>query len=114
MEVIQLIDIKVDEKTVNDLLEKAIDKKVEEIASEKYFLTLRELSQYVNLSIPVIKDRLLLNGLPHYRQGTKFLFRKQDVDKFLDDMLNSLTGTNDIKFFNGLKKETERGEDECG
>lgn len=103
-----MIDIKVDEKTVNQMLEKAINAKVEELSHERYFLTMQQLSDYVNLSIPVIKDRLLLNGLPHFRNGQKYLFRKQDVDKFLDEMLNNLTGTNDIKFFNGLKREVNK------
>ena len=103
-----MLNVQIDEKTVNQMLEKAINEKVEKIASEKYFLTMKELSEYVNLSIPVIKDRLLLNGLPHYRQGQKYLFRKQDIDQFLDDMVNSLTGTNDIKFFNGLRKEVSQ------
>lgn len=99
-----MLDIQIDEKHVNELLERAINERVEELAKEKYFITMQELSEYVNLSIPVIQDRLILNGLPHYKQGTKYLFRKQDVDRFLDDMVNSLTGTNDIKFFNGLKE----------
>lgn len=105
-----MLNVQIDENTVNEMLERAINEKVEELSHERYFLTMQQLSDYVNLSIPVIKDRLILNGLPHYKQGTKFLFRKQDVDQFLDDMLTSLNGTNDIKFFNGLKKETERGE----
>lgn len=104
-----LINVQVDEKTVQAMLEKEIKAKVEELSHERYFLTMKQLSDYVNLSIPVIKDRLIMNGCPHYRQGQKYLFRKQDVDQFLDYMVNSLTGTNDIKFFNNLKRGEKDG-----
>lgn len=103
-----MINIQLDDDIVNKKLDDAINAKVEELAHERYFLTMQQLSQYINLSIPVIHDRLILNDLPHYRMGTKYLFKKSEVDEFLDAMTKSLTGTNDIRFFEGLKKETER------
>ena len=99
-----MINVQVDENTVNQMLEQAINERVDELAKQKYFLNMKELSEYVNLSIPVIHDRLILNDLPHYRMGTKYLFKRSEVDAFLDEMTKSLTGTNDIRFFEGLKK----------
>ncbi len=101
--VTQLIDIKIDDDVVNKKLDEAISERVDELAHDRYFMTMKELSEYVNLSTPVIKDRLIMNGLPHYRVGQKYLFRKKDVDSFLDSVLENLTGTNDLKFFEGLK-----------
>ncbi len=102
----KLLDIQVDEKTVNEMLEKAINEKVEELAHQKYFMTYQELADYLNISKPVIEDRLIKNGLRYYKMGSKYLFKKNEVDEFLDDMTASMTATNnDLKFFNKLHKE---------
>lgn len=91
------------------MLEKAINEQVHELAKLKYFMTYNELSDYLNISKPVIEDRLIKNGLKYYKVGSKYLFKRDEVDAFLDDMTASMTATNnDIKFFNKLK----RGEDE--
>ncbi|MFB4472728.1 helix-turn-helix domain-containing protein [Oceanobacillus caeni] len=101
-----MLDIQVDEKTVNEMLEKAINEKVEELAHQKYFMTYQELADYLNISKPVIEDRLIKNGLRYYKMGSKYLFKKNEVDEFLDDMTASMTATNnDLKFFNKLHKE---------
>ncbi|WP_449355815.1 excisionase family DNA-binding protein [Virgibacillus natechei] len=87
------------------MLEKEISKRVDEIVNEKYFMTYGELASYLNLSKPTIEDRLIKNGLKYYKQGSKYLFKKNEVDDFLDDMTESMTATNnDIKFFEKLKK----------
>jgi excisionase family DNA binding protein len=101
-----MLNVQVDEKVVNSLLEKAINERVEELAKQKYFMTYSELSEYLNISKPIIEDRLIKNGLKYYKVGSKYLFKKNEVDDFLDDMTASMTATNnDIKFFNKLNKE---------
>jgi excisionase family DNA binding protein len=86
------------------MLEKAINEKVDELAKQKYFMTYKELCEYLNISKPIIEDRLIKNGLKYYRVGTKYLFKKNEVDEFLDEMTESMTATkNDIKFFTKLK-----------
>jgi len=101
----QLFNVQVDEKTVNDMLEKAINERVDELAKQKYFMTYNELAEYLNISKPVIEDRLIKNGLKYYKVGSKYLFKQSEVDAFLDDMTASMTATNnDIKFFNRLKE----------
>lgn len=100
-----MLNVQIDEQTVNAMLEKEIKKKADELAKLKYFMTYDELSKYINLSKPTIEDRLIKNGLRYYKQGSKYLFKKNEVDAFLDDMTASMTATNnDIKFFNRLKE----------
>lgn len=98
-----MLQIQIDERTVNTLLEKAINERVDELAKLKYFMTYNELAEYLNLSKPTIEDRLIKNGLKYYKVGSKYLFKRNEVDTFLDDMTASMTASNnDIKFFNNL------------
>nr|WP_216667930.1 helix-turn-helix domain-containing protein [Sporosarcina jiandibaonis] len=86
------------------MLEKAINARVEKLAKQKYFMTYNELAEYLNLSKPTIEDRLIKNGMKYYKQGSKYLFKRDEVDAFLDSMTASMTATNnDIKFFTILK-----------
>ncbi|MDA2519784.1 helix-turn-helix domain-containing protein [Bacillus cereus] len=98
-----MLNVQIDEKTVNSMLEKAINEKVEELAKEKYFLTYKELTEYLNISKPTIEDRLIKNGLRYYKVGSKYLFKKNEVDEFLDDMTSNMNATNnDIKLYQSL------------
>lgn len=95
-----MLDIKVDEKLINTLLENAINERVEELAKQKYFLTYNELSEYLNISKPIIEDRFIKNGLKYYKIGSKYLFKKNEVDEFLDNITACMNSTNnDFKFF---------------
>ena len=99
-----MLNVQIDEKAVNNMLEKAINERVEKLAKQKYFMTYSELAEYLNLSKPTIEDRLIKNGMKYYKQGSKYLFKRDEVDTFLDDMTASMTATNnDIKFFAKLK-----------
>ncbi|PGZ56827.1 excisionase [Bacillus cereus] len=98
-----MLNVQIDEKMVNSMLEKAINEKVEELAKEKYFLTYKELSEYLNISKPTIEERLVKNGLRYYKVGSKYLFKKNEVDEFLDDMTSNMNATNnDIKLYQSL------------
>ncbi|MBJ8024681.1 helix-turn-helix domain-containing protein [Bacillus cereus] len=86
------------------MLEQAISEKVEELAAQKYFMTYKELSEYLNISKPTIEERLVKNGLRYYKVGTKYLFKKNEVDEFLDDMTSNMNATNnDIKLYKNRK-----------
>ncbi|MDA2615820.1 helix-turn-helix domain-containing protein [Bacillus thuringiensis] len=99
-----MLNVQIDEKTVNFMLEKAINEKVEELAKQKYFMTYKELSEYLNISKPTIEERLVKNGLRYYKVGSKYLFKKSEVDAFLDDMTSCMNATNnDIKFYKSKK-----------
>ncbi|MCF6411499.1 excisionase family DNA-binding protein [Pseudalkalibacillus salsuginis] len=101
-------DVRIDEKTVNNILEEAINKHVEELARQKYFLTYSELSKYLNISKPIIEDRLIKNGLKYYKVGCKYLFKKNEVDAFLDEITANMNiRNNDLKFFNKLQNNME-------
>lgn len=101
-----MLNVEVDEKMVRDLMQQAIDERIEELAKEKYFMTYKELSEYLNISKPVIEDRLIKNGLKYYKMGSKYLFKRDEVDAFLDDITARMTAQdNDFKFFEGLKKK---------
>lgn len=90
------------------MLEKAIDEKVEKISKLKYFLTYSELSEYLNISKPIIEDCLIKNGLKYYKVGSKYLFKKNEVDEFLDDMTADMNTTNnDIKFYQRRRKKEQ-------
>lgn len=99
-----MLNVEVDEKMVRDLMQQAINERIDELAREKYFMSYKELSEYLNISKPVIEDRLIKNGLKYYKMGAKYLFKKDEVNTFLDEMTASMTATNnDIKFFEKLE-----------
>ena len=100
-----MFQLQVDEATAKQMMQQAIDERVEELAKEKYFLTYNELAEYLNISKPVIEDRLIKNGMKFYKVGSKYLFKRDEVDQFLDEITQSMTiGNNDLKFFERLKK----------
>lgn len=96
-----MLDIKIDDQTARKMLEDAINKHVDELAKQKYFMTYAELAKYLNISKPIIEDRLIKNGMKFYRIGSKYLFKRSEVDQFLDEITFTMTMThNDLKFFN--------------
>lgn len=54
-----MFNIGIDEDEARELLEQAINERVDELARDKYFMTFKELSEYLNLSKPTIDDYLL-------------------------------------------------------
>ena len=100
-----MFQLQVDEETAKQMMEKAISERVDELAKQKYFMTYNELSDYLNISKPVIDERLIKNGMNFYRVGSKYLFKRDEVDQFLDEITQRMTvGNNDLKFFERLKK----------
>ena len=47
-----MLNVQIDENTVNEMLEKAINEKVEELSKIKYFMTYLELAEYLSISKP--------------------------------------------------------------
>ena len=87
-----MFNINIDESEAREMLQKAIDERVEELASERYWLTYKELAEYLNLSKPTIDELLIKNGMPYFRVGSTYRFKKSDVDNFM----NSITAQMDI------------------
>lgn len=99
-----MLEINVNESTVKEMLQKAIDERVEELAKEKYFMTMKELEKYLNLSRPSITKNFIENGMKYYRAGDRYLFKRDEVDAFLDAATGEMNITqNNILSFKGLK-----------
>ncbi|MDK7301301.1 helix-turn-helix domain-containing protein [Staphylococcus hominis] len=93
-----MFNINIDEQEARELLERAINQRVDELAREKMFMNYKELSEYLNLSKPTIEELLLNNGLKHYRYGSRYLFKKSDVDEFMNQLTQHMDiHNNDFK-----------------
>jgi len=47
------------------------------------YMTKQEVAEYMRVSVATI-DRLMLKGLPHIKLDRRVLFRKKDIDAFLE------------------------------
>ncbi|MHD0449644.1 helix-turn-helix domain-containing protein [Staphylococcus cohnii] len=99
-----MFNIGIDEDEARELLQQAIDERVEELASERYWLTYKELADYLNLSKPTIEDLLIKNGMKYFRVGSTYRFKKSDVDDFMDHITSQMDITNnDLKSLKKVK-----------
>lgn len=74
---------------------------VDELAKEKYFMTYKELSNYLNLSKPTIEELLINNGMKYYMVGSTYRFKKSDVDEFMEQLTAHMNiQNNDFKQVN--------------
>ncbi|WP_204178026.1 helix-turn-helix domain-containing protein [Staphylococcus sp. GDY8P11P] len=97
-----MFNINIDEDEAREMMQHAIDERIEELAREKYFMTYKELSEYLNLSKPTIDDLLIKNGMKYYRVGATYRFKRSDVDEFMNQITSQMDITNnDLK---SLKK----------
>lgn len=102
-----MFNINIDEQEVRELLEQAINARVEELAKEKYFMTYKELANYLNLSKPSIEELLINNGMKYYMVGSTYRFKKSDVDEFMEQLTAHMNiQNNDFKQVN-IKKLLE-------
>ncbi|ADI98522.1 TPA: helix-turn-helix domain-containing protein [Staphylococcus aureus] len=102
-----MFNINIDEQEVRELLEQAINARVEELAKEKYFMTYKELANYLNLSKPTIEELLINNGMKYYMVGSTYRFKKSDVDEFMEQLTAHMNiQNNDFKQVN-IKKLLE-------
>ena len=90
-----MLNVQLDEETVNQLIKDEVKKKVDELAALNYFMTYKETLEYVRMSRPTFEHALLESGLlDYYKVGTKYLFKRSDVDEALDLLTGSTTDTN--------------------
>ncbi|MDU0435020.1 helix-turn-helix domain-containing protein [Staphylococcus haemolyticus] len=102
-----MFNINIDEEEARALLEKAINERVDELAREKFFMTYKELAEYLNLSKPTIEELLINNGLKYYMVGSTYRFKKSDVDEFMEKVTSHMDiHNNDLKQIN-IKKLLE-------
>lgn len=93
-----MFNININEDEARTMMQEAIDKRIEELAREKYFMTYKELAEYLNLSKPTIDELLIKNGMPYFRVGSTYRFKKSDVDKFMNTVTSQMDiMNNDLK-----------------
>lgn len=93
-----MFNINVDEQEARELLEQAINQRVDELAREKFFMTYKELAEYLNLSKPTIEEILINNGMKYYMVGSTYRFKKSDVDEFMEKITSQMDiHNNDFK-----------------
>lgn len=93
-----MFNINIDEEEARDMLQKAIDERVDELARQKYFMNYKELSEYLNLSKPTIEDLLIKNGMRYFKVGSTYRFKKSDVDEFMERITCQMDNrNNDLK-----------------
>ena len=103
-----ILNIQVDDEQIKELMNKAIQERLDEFAKEVYFMTYEELCNYVRVSRPIIEERFIKNGLRFYKNGNKYLFKRREVDAFLDEITEQMElGNNDFRFFQRVKKGIE-------
>ncbi|BEJ45841.1 MULTISPECIES: helix-turn-helix domain-containing protein [Bacillota] len=99
-----MFNINVDEQEARELLEQAINQRVDELAREKFFMTYKELAEYLNLSKPTIEEILINNGMKYYMVGSTYRFKKSDVDEFMEKITSQMDiHNNDFKQINVKK-----------
>lgn len=93
-----MFNINIDEDEARELLEQAINERVDELVRDKYFMTFKELSEYLNLSKPTIDELLIKNGMRYFRVGSTYRFKKSDVDAFMEQITAQMDiQNNDLK-----------------
>lgn len=93
-----MFNINIDEDEARELLEQAINERVDELARDKYFMTFKELSEYLHLSKPTIDELLIKNGMRYFRVGSTYRFKKSDVDAFMEQITAQMDiQNNDLK-----------------
>ena len=93
-----MFNINIDEQEARALLEQAINQRVDELAREKFFMTYKELAEYLNLSKPTIEELLINNGMKYYMVGSTYRFKKSDVDAFMEQLTSQMDiQNNDLK-----------------
>lgn len=99
-----MFNINIDEEEARELLEQAINQRVDELAREKFFMTYKELAEYLNLSKPTIEELLINNGMKYYMVGSTYRFKKSDVDEFMEKITSQMDiHNNDLKQINVKK-----------
>lgn len=93
-----MFNININESEAREMLQQAINERVEELASERYWLTYKQLAEYLNLSKPTIDDLLIKNGMPYFKVGSTYRFKKSDVDNFMNSITSHMNiMNNDLK-----------------
>lgn len=79
-----MINIEVDSKYVEEQLKMAIEKRLNELDSQKIFWDMKELAKKTSMSISHLEKHVIYQpGFPMYRVGKKRVFPAKETEKFL-------------------------------
>lgn len=81
--------VQISPEQFSDLITKTINKAVKQALDDnrdkERLLTLKDTSQYLNLSIQTLYSYTSRKTIPYIKKGKKLLFRKKDLDEWLKE-----------------------------
>ncbi|WP_210471674.1 helix-turn-helix domain-containing protein [Sporosarcina sp. 6E9] len=86
-----MIVLEIDQKQLKDLYLQKVEEKLKELESEVFFMNSKQLCGYLNMSWNTIVDSFLYDDeFPSLRVGTKWLFNKKEVQKYMEKYYEEL------------------------
>ena len=87
----KMITIEVDQEKLKELYLQRIDEHSQEHESEVFFMNSKQLAIYLNMSCNTIVTHLLYDEeFPKIRLGSKWLFHKKEVNKYMEKYYNEV------------------------
>ena len=68
------------------------------------YLTLKELSEYVNLAVQTIYGFTSTNQIPYIKRGKKLYFKKSDIDIWIEKGQSKTLEEMEANYLSGKKK----------
>ena len=85
-----MLEVKVDEQIIQQLVKEEIQQKLKEVDSELVFWDRNELMRRTCMSWNFIQDQFFFNPeFPKYKVGTKWLFPAEKTKRFLLEWLET-------------------------
>lgn len=86
-----MITIEVGQEKLKELYLQKIDEHLQELESEVFFMNSKQLAIYLNMSWNTIVTHLLYDEeFPKIRLGSKWLFHKKEVGKYMEKYYNEV------------------------
>ncbi|MBE1557008.1 DNA-binding protein [Sporosarcina limicola] len=80
-----MIQIEINQDQLERLYLQKVEERLNEIESKHYFMDSKQLTTYLNMSWPtVVKHFLYEEEFGAIRLGSKWLFNRKEVDKYMD------------------------------
>jgi excisionase family DNA binding protein len=68
------------------------------------FLTIKELSEYLKLTVPTIYGYTSTNRIPHIKRGKRLYFKKSDIDIWIEKGQRKTVDEMVANYFSNKKK----------
>jgi len=80
-----MITFNIDKELLTELYLQKVEERLDEIESKHYFMDSKQLTAYLNMSWPtVVKHFLYEEEFGAIRLGSKWLFNRKQVEKYMD------------------------------